>query len=81
MRCAALVHSSKKAFLFTAGFVPRLNTYPGWNVPNPLDIEICNGEAEIKTVLEDILRLSKLNYNSCKFADGYAHNSSYHVFR
>jgi hypothetical protein len=57
--------------LFTVGFVPRLNTYPGWNVPNPLDVEICNGEANIKTVLQDILRLSKLNYNSCKFADGY----------
>jgi hypothetical protein len=71
MRCASLIHSDKKAFLFTAGFVPRLNTYPGWNVPNPLDVEICNGEADIKTVLQDILRLSKLNYNSCKFADGY----------
>jgi hypothetical protein len=71
MRCAALIHSDKKAFLFTAGFVPRLNTYPGWNVPNPLDVEICNGDADIKTVLQDILRLSKLNYNSCKFADGY----------
>ena len=71
MRCAALIHSDEKAFLFSAGFVPRLNTYPGWNVPNPLDVEICNGEADIKTVLQDILRLSKLNYNSCKFADAY----------
>lgn len=71
MRCAALIHSDKKAFLFSAGFVPRLNTYPGWNVPNPLDVEICNGEADIKTVLQDLLRLSKLNYNSCKFSDGY----------
>jgi hypothetical protein len=70
MRGTALVHSVNKAFLFTTGFVPRLNTYPGWNVPNPLDIEICNGNADIKTVLQDILRLSKLNYNSCKFADG-----------
>lgn len=71
MRGAALSVSHRKAFLFTSGFVPRLNTYPGWNVPNPLDIEICNGEADLKTVLQDILRLSKLNYNSCKFADGY----------
>jgi hypothetical protein len=71
MRGTALIHSDKKAFLFTSGFIPRLNTYPGWNVPNPLDIEICNGEADIRSVLDDILRLSKLNYNSCKFADGY----------
>ena len=33
MRCAALIHSDKKAFLFTSGFVPRLNTYPGWMYP------------------------------------------------
>lgn len=71
MRGVAIIHSARKAFLFTSGFVPRLNTYPGWNVPNPLDVEICNGQANIITVLEDILRLSKLNYNSCKFADGY----------
>lgn len=71
MRGAALIHSDRKAYLFATGFVPRLNTYPGWNVPNPLDIEICNGEADIETVLQDILRLSKLNYNSCKFSDGY----------
>ena len=71
MRGTALVVSEDKAVLFTSGFVPRLNTYPGWNVPNPLDIEICRGKADIKIVLEDILRLSKLNYNSCKFADGF----------
>jgi hypothetical protein len=70
MRGTALIVSDKKAYLFTSGFVPRLNTYPGWNVPNPLDVEICNGDGDIKTVLADIMRLSKLNYNSCKFADG-----------
>lgn len=71
MRGTALIKSEKNAYLFTTGFVPRLNTYPGWNVPNPLDIEICNGQADIETVLNDIMRLSKLNYNSCKFADGF----------
>ena len=70
MRGTALLLSDTKAFLWTSGFVPRLNTYPGWNVPNPLDIEICNGQADIQTVLADILRLSKLNYNSCTFSDG-----------
>ncbi len=71
MRGTTVIVSDRKAFLFTSGFVPRLNTYPGWNVPNPLDIEICNGESDLRTVLQDVLRLSKLNYNSCKFADGY----------
>lgn len=71
MRGAALVVSDTRAFLFASGFTPRLNTYPGWDIPNPLDVEICSGEADIETVLKDILRLSKLNYNSCKFADSF----------
>ena len=70
MRNTALKVSNTKAFLWTSGFVPRLNTYPGWDVPNPLDIEICNGEGNLQTILEDILRLSKLNYNSSAFSDG-----------
>lgn len=70
LRGTAVVASPSKAFLWTVGFVPRLNTYPGWNVPNPLDIEVCNGEADIETVLRDILRLTKLNYNNCTYADG-----------
>jgi hypothetical protein len=62
--------SDRKAYLWTSGFTSRLNTYPGWNVPNPLDIEVCNGDADIDTVLNDIMRLTKLNYNNCAFADG-----------
>jgi hypothetical protein len=69
-RGAAWKLSEHKAYLWTSGFTPRLNTYPGWNVPNPLDIEICNGSADIETVLKDVMRLTKLNYNNCAFADG-----------
>lgn len=70
LRGTALKVSDRKAFLWTTGFTPRLNTYPGWNVPNPLDIEVCNGEVDLDTVLKDIMRLTKLNYNNCAFADG-----------
>jgi len=72
LRGTALKISEQKVYLWTTGFTPRLNTYPGWNVPNPLDIEICNddGTAQIDTVLRDIMRLTKLNYNNCAFADG-----------
>ena len=37
------------------GLCAALESYPGWNVPNPLDVEICNGEAN-NEVLRDILR-------------------------
>ena len=39
-------------------------------VPNPLYIEISKGSADIKIVLEDILSLTKLNYNACVYGDG-----------
>jgi hypothetical protein len=59
-----------QAFLWTKGFTPRLQTYPGREVPNPLSIEISQGEADISQVLLDVLALTKLNYNACIFADG-----------
>jgi hypothetical protein len=39
-------------------------------VPNPLSIEVCQGSASIETVLADILVLTKLNYNTCRYGDG-----------
>lgn len=62
--------NSYRALLWSAGFVPRLNTYPGREVPNPLLVEISRGEANIENVLKDILALTKLNFNSCIFGDG-----------
>jgi hypothetical protein len=57
--------------LWTVGYVSRLATYPGWEVPNPLLIDINRGTADTETVLRDILGLTKLNYNGCNFADSY----------
>ena len=60
----------KKGYLWTKGFVPRLGTYQGREVPNPLSIEISYGESDIKQVMQDILGLTKVNFNRCDFADG-----------
>jgi hypothetical protein len=45
-------------------------TYPGMEVPKPLLIDVCRGKADIEVVLNDIMALTKLNYNSTVFADG-----------
>ena len=39
-------------------------------MPRALFVEISGGEAPIETGLHDVLGLTKLNYNSCRFADG-----------
>ena len=66
----AYIESERTAVLWTRGWTPRLQTYPGLEVPNPLSIEINQGAADIEVVLSEILGLTKLNFNSCIFADG-----------
>ena len=55
------------------GYVPQLDTYIGPETPNPLFITALRSKEampEIKTVLNDIMGLTKINYNSCNFNDG-----------
>jgi hypothetical protein len=70
LRGLAHLISPRKAYLWTKGWTPRLQTYPGREVPNPLSIEISKGNSEIETVIQDIVSLTKLNYNTCIFGDG-----------
>jgi hypothetical protein len=70
LRGTAFVLHDKAAYLMTRGHVPRLRTQVGLEVPKPLRVDIVRGEADIRTVLADILALTKLNYNACIFADG-----------
>jgi hypothetical protein len=70
LRGLSFVVDETSAFLWTVGFVPKIQTALSMEVPNPLFIEINKGQAEIKQVLKDIMALTKLNYNACIFADG-----------
>lgn len=70
LRGLAYVETGTKGYLWSTGFVPRLRTFPHQGVPYPYEVEICRGEADVVTVLSDVLSLTKLNYNACHFADG-----------
>lgn len=70
LRGNAFVVNEKSAFLWTVGFVPKIQTALSMEVPNPIFIEINKGDANIYQVLKDILALTKLNYNACIYADG-----------
>jgi hypothetical protein len=61
---------ANKALLWTNGFIPDLDTYPGREVPNPISVEIVRGDADLATVLKDVMGLTKMNFNACIFADG-----------
>lgn len=70
LRGMAYIVDERHAYLWTKGWTPRLRTYPGMEVPKPVSIEICQGMADMNVVLGDVLALTKLNYNTCRFGDG-----------
>ena len=70
LRGTALILSETRAYLWTTGFIPRLDTYPGREVPKPLTVDVTKGGAKIETVLNDLMALTKLNFNSAVFSDG-----------
>jgi hypothetical protein len=72
LRGSYYIVDSSNAFLWSKGFIPRLQQPLGMEIPNPLSIRIIRGKGnvDIETVCRDILALTKLNYNSCKFCDG-----------
>jgi hypothetical protein len=73
IRGTAVVLDERNAYLWTTGFVPRLDTYIGPETPNPLFITILRSTGDfpdIRNVLSDIMGLTKINYNACNYSDG-----------
>jgi hypothetical protein len=70
LRGTAILVSERRAYLWTTGFTPRLNTYPGREVPNPITVDIVKGDADIRQVPKDLMALTKLNFNNAGFSDG-----------
>ena len=69
IRGTAVILTPQNAFLWTTGYVPRLDTYMGPETPNPLQIKVQKGNCELTTVLSDVLQLTKINFNSCIYND------------
>jgi hypothetical protein len=67
IRGTALKLRENAAYLWTVGYVPRLDSYLGPETPNPIQINIWKGECPLEVVLHDILGLTKINFNSCLF--------------
>lgn len=70
LRGTSLRLSHRKGYLWTVGFIPDLQTYPGREAPNPLSVEVTRGEADLAQVMQDVLGLTKLNFNACIYGDG-----------
>jgi hypothetical protein len=57
-------------FLYTMGYIPYLQTYPGHYPPEPWQLLERHGGSSPKDLLREVLDLTKMNVNNCSFADG-----------
>ena len=69
-RGTVLISGDAHAHLYTKGFVPELQTYPGSHVPSPFEVWKARGDSSIKTICSEILALTKLNWNTADFCCG-----------
>lgn len=69
-RAAAYEFSDRDAYLYTKGFIPDLQTYPGSHIPSPFWVHKARGDSSIDTICSEILMLTKLNWNTADFCCG-----------
>lgn len=71
IRGTAIKLASRHYLLFTNGYIPFLRIYPSKRIPCPLEITEHHGDSTAKQVCEEIMALTKLNWNSCSFGSHY----------
>jgi hypothetical protein len=70
LRGTAVSITKREGYLWTTGYIPRLRTYPGFETPKPILVDLNRGEGDLSTVMRDVLALTKLNYNACDYSSG-----------
>lgn len=67
LRGTLLELSRNEAVLYTRGSVEWYSTYPGMYVPRPIALRGAHLERSIREVADEVLALSKMNWNSTRF--------------
>lgn len=70
-RGAYLTFNSKHHLLYTKGSSFFYKTYAGPYIPQPIEIEIYENEESAKTILQEILALTKMNWNNTQHDGKY----------
>lgn len=58
------------SIIYTHGFTPYFDTYPGVHVPDPWTILERHGDSELRDLATELLALTKMNVNNAAFSDG-----------
>ncbi|PTY04242.1 hypothetical protein DB347_20305 [Opitutaceae bacterium EW11] len=61
---------ARNYLVFTQGYVPFFRIYPGMRIPHPLEVVEHHGDSTPQQIAEEVLCLTKLNWNNCSFAGG-----------
>lgn len=69
MRGTLLELDKATGILYTTGYIPYYETFPGVHIPKALEISIFEGESTLRKVCEEILALTKMNFNNCNYYD------------
>lgn len=67
MRGTLLHLDTVTGVLYTTGYVPYYETFPSAHIPHPLEINIYEAESSLKKIAEEILALTKMNFNNCNY--------------
>jgi len=67
LRGTVVDFGEKKGLVYTTGYIPFLRCYPGFRIPQPLEITENWGSLSFREVAADLLRLTKLNWNTAAF--------------
>lgn len=68
IRGTVITLSDDSRFLFTKGYIPFMKVYPGPRVPRPLEIIFNETDTSHDQLCQEILGLSRLNWNSGDFS-------------
>jgi len=67
LRGTVIDFGGKKGLVYSTGYAPFLRCYSGFRIPQPLEISENWGSLTFQECAEDILRLTKLNWNTSAF--------------
>lgn len=69
LRGTSIQLDDKHALLYTQGSVDFYRTYPGLYVPRPIEVQFDAAERQSDGLLQEILALTKMNWNSTRFVN------------
>jgi hypothetical protein len=62
--------NDNECILYTTGYIPYFELYPGMHIPHPLHIKTFDSDSHIRKICEEIMALTKMNFNNCSYFEG-----------